>query len=160
MGCSISKQCSMPDYSNSKLDEMDNTCPLFTLENQIHKCKVVNIYDGDTIKVVFPVFGTHYRWNCRLAGVDTPEMRTHNDKEKAYATKARDALREKILNKIIEIHCGKFDKYGRLLGDLYFENKHINQWLIDEKYAFPYGGKTKKDWGEYLDELEKSGVRV
>ena len=138
---------------SDSLESYDNKCPIFTLEGQEHKAKVVNIYDGDTIKVVFKIFKTHYRWNCRVMGVDTPEMRTHNPLEKEYATKERDALREKIMDKIITVKCGKFDKYGRLLIDIYYEKQHINQWLIDEKYAFAYEGKTKKDWGEYLKKI-------
>ena len=77
----------------------------------------------------------------------------NNEKEKIYATKARDALREKIMDKIVTVKCGKFDKYGRLLIDIYYKKQHINQWLIDEKYAFAYDGKTKKDWGAYLKNI-------
>ena len=57
------------------------------------------------------------------------------------------------MDKIVTIKCGKFDKYGRLLIDIYYKKQHINQWLIDEKYAFAYDGKTKKDWGAYLKNI-------
>ena len=58
----------------------------------------------------------------------------------------RDLLREKILDKFIIIKCGKFDKYGRLLADVYDENKteHINKWLIDSGFANVYDGGTKQ----------------
>ena len=49
-------------------------------------CKVVSVYDGDTIKVVFPIIGSGsmklYKWNCRINGVDTPELRTKNNLER------------------------------------------------------------------------------
>ncbi len=153
MGAKLCKSVDKKYVVDDSLEKYDNKCPMFTLEGEEHQAKVVNIYDGDTIKVVFKIFDTYYRWNCRVMGVDTPEMKTHNEKEKIYATKARDALREKIMDKIITVKCGKFDKYGRLLIDIYYEKIHINQWLIDEKYAFAYDGKTKKDWGEYLKNI-------
>ena len=89
---------------------------------------------------------------CRLAGVDTPELRTRNKLEKAHGYLVRDKLREKILNKVVIVKCFEFDKYGRLLISVYCDddNVSVNKWLIDNDYAFKYDGGTKKDWGEYL----------
>ena len=61
---------------------LDNTVELFSLEGQEHLAKVVDVYDGDTIKCVFPIHNKLYRWNCRLSGVDTPEIRTRCSIEK------------------------------------------------------------------------------
>ena len=33
-------------------DDVDNTCPLFSLAGQEHNAKVVDVYDGDSIKIV------------------------------------------------------------------------------------------------------------
>ena len=55
-----------------------------SFEDQIIETKVISVYDGDTIKVVFPLNDIFYKWNCRLMGVDTPEIRTRNTKEKEY----------------------------------------------------------------------------
>jgi hypothetical protein len=87
--------------------------------------------------------------------------------EKENAIKARNYLFEKmtdikitdnnISKKELDILCGKsvklvwvkcfeFDKYGRLLVELYednISNKSFNSDLIDLKYANPYEGKTK-----------------
>jgi endonuclease YncB( thermonuclease family) len=35
------------------------------------------------------------------------------------------------------------EKYGRILADIYIENLHINQWMLDNKYAVPYDGGKK-----------------
>lgn len=132
--------------------------PAFSLKGEKKRCKVVSVYDGDTIKVVFPIHNTMYKWNCRINGVDTPELRTKNELEKKYGYEVRDKLREKILDKIVLVKCGKFDKYGRLLVDIYCdgEDKSVNFWLIDNKYAFTYDGGTKRQWGEYLEnKIEK-----
>lgn len=149
------------ELKNNKIinwDLVDNKIKSFSLEGEIKKGKCVNVYDGDTIKVVFPIHDKLYRWNCRLSGVDTPEIRTKNKEEKKMGYKVRDKLRDKILNKMIYVKCGEFDKYGRLLAEIYLENEFqvggssietntsINKWLINNKYAFKYDGGKKKGW--------------
>ena len=70
----------------------------------------------------------------------------------------RAEIREKILNKLVNVKCGDFDKYGRLLTEIFIEDECVNQWLIDNEYAFEYDGGTKKDWEEFLNKknsLEK-----
>ena len=133
-------------------DKIDNTVKEFGFEGEIKEAKVVSVYDGDTIKVVFAVLRKLYKFNCRIQGVDTPEIRTRDLAEKEYGKKVRDELRKKILNKVVTIHCGDFDKYGRLLIDLQCENdtEKISEWLINKDYAFAYDGGTKQKWGPYL----------
>ena len=134
-----------------KLQELEDA-PMLSFEGQTIKAKVVSVYDGDTIKVIFPLKDSFYKWNCRLTGIDTPELRTQNPNEKKFGYEVRDILREKILNKIVNIRCGDFDKYGRLLTDVFFldSNNSVNDWLIENKYAFSYDGGTKQCWEEYL----------
>ena len=123
----------------------------FSLEGQIFEAKIVYIYDGDTMHVVFSLFNKTYKWNCRVMGVDTPEVRTRNLKEKEMGIRVRDILREKLQDKIVKIKCFDFDKYGRLLIDLCFEFEPgsemlLSQWLIQNKYAYEYNGGTKQSW--------------
>ena len=137
---------------NSKTKE--NT-EYMTLENNEYQAKIVYIYDGDTMHVVFKEFDNYFRWNCRISGVDTPELRTKNEREKEMGYKVRDELRKLFMNKIVKIKCGEFDKYGRLLIDVYVpdgirsENKTeqmLSDWLIENKYAYAYDGGTKQSW--------------
>ena len=76
----------------------------FSLEGQIFEAKIVYIYDGDTMHVVFSLFNKTYKWNCRVMGVDTPEVRTRNLKEKEMGIKVRDILREKLQDKIVKLN--------------------------------------------------------
>ena len=108
---------------------------------------VDSVYDGDSIKLIFPFHGHNYRWTCRLNGIDTPEIRSSNLHEKELGLKVRDIVREKILNKTINILCHSFDKYGRLLIDVYIEeNLCLNEWLVENSYANSYNGGTKIAW--------------
>ena len=118
--------------------------------------KVIKVYDGDTITIASKVPGLYnspiYKFSVRLNGIDTPEMRTKDEDEKEIATLARDALSEKIMGKEIRLENIKTEKYGRVLCDIYLDKIHLNQWLIDEKYALPYDGGTKvipKSWKKY-----------
>ena len=120
----------------------------FSFEGDFKEAKVLEVYDGDTITVAFPFGGKMFRWKCRLNGVDTPELRTRNLKEKEFGYKVRDYLREKILGKVVKISCKDFDKYGRLLVEVYDDTESVNNWLIENEYAFAYDGGTKKKWFE------------
>lgn len=146
-------------------DSVDKKIKRFSLENETKIGKCVDVYDGDTIQVVFQMQTELFRWTCRLTGIDTPEIRTRNKTEKQFGYTVRNYLRERILNKMVVIECGEFDKYGRLLGKIFLKEENdeqsgggesvsINDWLVQNKYAFPYDGGKKQDWGKYL--LEQS----
>lgn len=120
--------------------------PKFSLNNHVYQAKVVSVYDGDTITVVFKFFDTFYRWSCRLNGIDTPELKSKDPDEKAMAIKARDFLREKILGQIVTLTCGDFDKYGRLLATIEYKNQNINTLMVDNGFAVSYYGGTKEAW--------------
>lgn len=103
-------------------------------------------YDGDSVKCIFEFNGKKYRWNCRLDGIDTPEIRSKNVLEKKAALEARDFLREKILDKDIKIKCGKFDKYGRVLVNIWKDKECINELMVNNGYAHKYDGGKKQLW--------------
>ena len=105
-------------------DSVDKKIKRFSLENERKLGKCVHVYDGDTIQVVFPLQTELFRWTCRLSGL-TPEIRTRNNIEKQFGYDVRNNLKRKILNKMVIIECGEFDKYGRLLGKIFCRKKII-----------------------------------
>ena len=122
----------------------------------INSGRVVKVYDGDTITVASKINGLKkspiYKFQIRLNGIDTPEIKTKNQEEKEIALKIRDILSDKILGKDIVLKNIQTEKYGRLLCEIYLNKIHINQWLIDQKYAVPYKGGKKnspESWGLY-----------
>ena len=104
-----------------------------------YKATVTKVYDGDTITVDFDLgFGILIRkQKIRLVGINTPEVR---GSEKPQGIISRDALRQRILGKVVTIKTSKDKKgkYGRWLGEVFVEDENINQWLITEGYAKPY----------------------
>ena len=139
----------------SKLKTCDKSTPKFSLEGQYKLCKVVDIYDGDTCRVVFNHNGYIHKWNIRMNGYDTPEMRPskllpNRDEIKKKAKESKNYLKSIISNsedQLVYLKCGTFDKYGRLLGDMFInrdDTNSVNQLMIDKGYGYEYHGGTKK----------------
>ena len=69
--------------------------------------------------------------------------------EKELAKTTRDALNEKIMNKVVtlrNIDEKKKEMYGRILADVYLGEECINEWLIQKGYAKKYDGGHKETW--------------
>ncbi len=117
-------------------------------------CKVVKIYDGDTVHVAFHFMDNIYRFIIRLAGIDTAEKRSKNPLEVKYAELGLNRLKELINDELVYLVVDGTGKYGRLLGYLY-ENedcsKCYNNILIDEHLAYKYLGGHKKEFEEWYD---------
>jgi len=108
--------------------------------------KVIKVYDGDTITIASKIPGSHlplYRFSVRLRSIDSPEMRTNSIVENRLAIEARDALHELIFGKIVVLKKLGTEKYGRILADVYSNDLHVNQWMLDNHYAVPYDGGKK-----------------
>ena len=121
----------------------------------IKSCTVVSVYDGDTITIAsrLPFINSPiYRWSIRIYGIDCPEMKSHNEKEKEIALIAKKTIEDKILHKQVILKNVKYDKYGRLLANVFYKDEDISQMMIDKKLAVPYFGKKKKPpkcWKKY-----------
>ena len=117
--------------------------------------KVIKVYDGDTITIatILPntIDKTIYRFSVRLLGIDSAEMKGGTFAEKESAIKARDALAKKVLGKMVILQNVGLEKYGRILADVYCDNMHINQWMLDSGLAVPYYGGTKHKSDEFVE---------
>ena len=50
-------------------------------------------------------------------------------------------------NQLVYLKCGGFNKYGRLLGDIYInktDTESVNDLMIKNNHAYEYHGGTKK----------------
>jgi micrococcal nuclease len=139
------------------LEEQNADIKYFSLDGYETKAKVVKVYDGDTVHVVFQMFDKYYKWNCRILHVDTPELRTKDLEEKKRGYECREKLSALILDKIVLLNCSKFDKYGRLLVEITVPETgvKIHEYLISEGLANKYEGKTKEKWDFSNDEGEE-----
>jgi len=124
--------------------------------------KVNKIVDGDTIDVDIDLgFDISFSSRVRLAGIDTPESRTTDAKEKALGLEVKEKIKKELAAaKDVVIKTEKPDsseKYGRILGWVFLDGNTVslNQQLIDQGYAWTYGGGTKiKDFEELVAKRE------
>jgi endonuclease YncB( thermonuclease family) len=143
--------------------------------------RLVDIYDGDTVKIVLPVFDSYYKFSIRLNEIDTCEIKSKDKVLQENAIKARDRLFELLTNNKVDavnaingkndikkaldaevylvwVECDSKDKYGRILANIYKDKgstKSVSEILIEEKLAYRYGGKTKM-----TDEMIKKELNI
>jgi len=132
--------------------------------------QVLKVVDGDTIDVAIDLgFDISLTKRVRLSGIDTPESRTTDLKEKALGLEVKEWLKKKLQDQtdiIIKTELpDSTEKYGRILGQLFVgdkevmsvnKKKSVNQQMIDEGYCWVYnGGTKKKDFAE-LEAKRKS----
>ena len=117
----------------------------------VYRIKSVGrVVDGDTIDADIDLgFDISLTKRIRLAGIDSPESRTTNLKEKALGLESKEWLKKSLEGaKDIIIKTEKPDsteKYGRIIGHLFINGQEtsLNNQMIDEGYALPYDGGTK-----------------
>lgn len=116
-----------------------------------YRCKIKRIVDGDTIICEWIDLGMSvrlYDQTIRLHGIDTPESRTRDLREKKFGLLAKQFLKDN-LNKECYVTTIKDTKgkFGRLLGifsnDL--EDKSLNTLLVENHLAVEYHGQSKDD---------------
>ena len=127
--------------------------------------KVENVVDGDTIDVLIDLgFDILFQSRVRLAGIDTPESRTKDLKEKALGLESKEYLKKALKDaKSVVIKTEKMnssEKFGRILGWVYVDGDTVslNDMMINDGYAWGYMGDTKvKDFDELAKARKKSG---
>lgn len=151
------------EYVNSLKNKLDiltptekNNMKCFSFKDKIFYGYPSNVYDGDTFSFIFIYKDDILKYRCRCNGYDSPEMKPalHNpnrDNEKELAHKAKSRfieLLEKHSTKMIKVKCSEFDKYGRLLVDVWnmTDTKSINEIMIEEGHGKAYDGGTKEKW--------------
>lgn len=154
------------------IDQLDCMAP-----NEV-EALVVDVYDADTITIVFSFMSTgFFKERIRLAGIDAWEMkpslktvngeiRTEQDRanEKEKAIVATNWLRDQILRKHVWVVVTrdpktkkKRDNFGRLLAEVFPLGARAsragvvsyNQQLIANGHAYPYDGRKKRDFGAH-----------
>ena len=127
-----------------------------------YKVKITRVIDGDTVDAEVDLgFDTFIKDRIRLMGLDTPESRTRNKKEKALGLAAKaylkELLRENKGDVILRTSKEGKGKFGRILGTLliYDGKTSVNQMLIDEGHARDYFGGSKDEQGEWT--VEENG---
>ena len=90
---------------------------------------VVDVVDGDTLWFL----NDGKKEKLRLSQIDAPE------RSQPYGSEATQFLEQLVLDKEITIDLqGKKDRYGRYLGEVFFEGENINKLLVRNGLAWVY----------------------
>jgi len=109
-----------------------------------YKATVNRVVDGDTVNLTIDLgFSTHWKSNCRLAGIDTPEIKGVDEATKAQGGKAKQFVLDKLIPVLgkpadVLIKSTHLDKYGRPVVILYYGDNfeyNLNQELVDRGLA-------------------------
>ena len=125
--------------------------------------EIYKVIDGDTIDASIDLgFGIYLTRKIRLAGIDTPESRTTNVKEKAMGLESKEWLKKTLEGaKDILIKTelpDSTEKYGRIIGHLFINGQEtsLNNQMITSGYALAYDGGTKdKNFDVLLERRKK-----
>ncbi len=98
--------------------------------------RIIEVYDGDTATLLT----RDKRYRIRFYGIDAPE------KDQRYGIESRDALREKILGRDVEVIVVSVDLYGRSVGRIKLGGRDINREMIAEGMAWYYEDYARDDY--------------
>jgi len=120
----------------------------------------LKVVDGDTIDLMIDLgFNIHHKIRVRLFGVNTPESRTKDLKEKELGLKAKSFTQNWLTNHkwvFVNTIPDKNDKYGRVLAKIYSSDNVndpktacLNTDIIQAGFAREYFGVGDKTWEEF-----------
>ena len=91
--------------------------------------KVVKVADGDTVTVLIE---GNKQERVRLAGIDAPE------RKQAYGKKSKTFLSDRVAGQRVSVTYEKKDRYGRIVGVVWLDDKDINLEVINAGLAWHY----------------------
>ena len=118
-----------------------------------YKATLVKVVDGDTVDAnIDRGFDITIKKRIRLVGINTPECRTRDLKEKALGLAAKERVKAILKENVkFTLESTELGKYGRVLGKIHIDKLDgtecltqicLNDQLIKEKHAVAYfGGK-------------------
>jgi len=142
------------------MDLLDNSVfdiSLYNINNIRCEGRVVDVYDGDTITIVFILNNNLQKHKIRLYGINAPELKgeTHIDGlisrnfllsqiidkdldlEKEYSKVEIIKMLKETKKKLLFDLMG-YEKYGRLLAKVYDKDECLNDNMIIQGYAKEY----------------------
>ena len=125
-----------PELRKAQLEEFGFTSPHPQITEDF-RATVVRVHDGDTVTL-----STDFRdflFPLRLLDIDAPEMNEGGEK-------ARDWLRGRILDKIVQIKINRknrVDKYGRLLGKVMYLGMDMGELELMFQLATPFKSRRE-----------------
>ena len=120
---------------------------------------VTKVSDGDTIHVTTP---EKTKLTVRLYGMDAPETPKINQRTghinkpgQPYGEESWKALEAKIMGKQVRLDIIDIDRYKRMVGVIWIDNRNINLEMVKEGYAEAYLEYLKEPYRAQFIRAEK-----
>lgn len=109
---------------------------------------VIRAKDGDTVLLDINTWpSVIMRISVREFGIDTPELRTRNKKEKALAVQATYKAEQFLHGKLVHVDNVVYGKFaGRVLGSIYADGESLGEYMLSIGMAKEYYGGTREAW--------------
>ena len=99
-----------------------------------YQATVNRIIDGDTVNLTIDLgFRLTYTANCRLAGINAPEINTEEGRTSKIALSIMLGTGDKVT-----INSTGLDKYGRPIVEIVRKETTVNQIMIEQGHAKTY----------------------
>ena len=105
------------------------------------------VIDGDT-------FELESGEKIRIRGVDTPEMKAKNARDRALAVAAKNEL-ERLLQRGFRVERIGRDKYGRTVGEVFTYGGEVAEELIEKGFGRAYLYRLPKAKAEKMLEAQR-----
>jgi micrococcal nuclease len=128
---------------------------LFPPQSIAGEYQVTRVIDGDQIKVE----DASKKITVRLVGIDAPEIsKSKKDPGQPFSQSASNHLGSLVRNQIVDIKSYGFDAAGRMLGEVFLEDRNINLEMVKAGLAEVYRGKPASgmDMGPYWKAEEEA----
>jgi micrococcal nuclease len=113
-----------------------------------YAAELVRAKDGDTALLYIRTWpSTRVLISVREFGIDTPETRTRNKKEKELGIAATRTAEEFLKAGIVSVDNVVYGKYaGRVLGSIYVDGDSLGEYMLAQGLAREYYGGKRKPW--------------
>ncbi len=119
------------------------------------QASLVDVYDGDTIKVFIKDFPSIIgdRVSIRFVGLNAPEITSKNPLVRSLAFKVKEYVLARIKSaKSLWLRNMQRDKYFRILADVWVDGYSLNARLLELGCVLSYDGGTVKPWESFITE--------
>jgi micrococcal nuclease len=109
--------------------------PARAADAEPHTAIVTHVTDGDTVWIELGAAAPGRpsgRIKVRIEGIDAPESC------QAWGLQAREALRERLLGRAVQVQLHRQDVYARWLGQLRHEGEDVGAWMVARGHAWSY----------------------
>lgn len=122
---------------------------------------VTKVSDGDTMQLTTP---EQTKLKVRLYGIDAPETYKISNRTgqvskvgQLYGYESMKALESKIIGKQVKLDIIDIDKYKRMVGMIWLNDRNINLEMVSEGYAEAYTEYLKAPYrSEFIEAEQKA----